>query len=407
MISENVDLNKVRIILFLFLISSFLGSEDLIIADEFEEGDLLSSETFNQIFDTIERINRKIKDSDLFGTWSCSAMKMADGSEANLPFGWTNKDGLAYEITGIQVNFTQTVSGTTSGVNAISTSAPNPFFLDSPIQNRALNGNYLLKNNKIVIKSQAYNSGGSTSYSRSAYSAEFLSPTRLLLTDDDESITCDVASGVPASPTGPIAVNAKTSIDLSWIDTSDNESGFKIYRKPDGSTEFTLLSTLTVSNYSDFNTAEGIGYSYYIVSYNDKGESGKSKVVSATLDSIDPTIVNVSPQNGDEIKLANFPPIVITFSEAIQIICPEEYKNSTPDYCSVGNAGTISTGTPAGPYGFLNVGEKNEVIVTSYPLPGYTGSNLTFTVTISKDFIHDMNGNQLQEDYSWQFTNND
>ena len=38
-------------------------ADDLRIADDFKEGDILSAETFNQIFDTIERINRKITDA--------------------------------------------------------------------------------------------------------------------------------------------------------------------------------------------------------------------------------------------------------------------------------------------------------------------------------------------------------
>ena len=63
----------------------------------------------------------------------------------NLPIGWINKDDLAHEISGVQVNFTQTIQGTTTGVNAITTSIPNPFFLGSPIQDEALNGNYYLK----------------------------------------------------------------------------------------------------------------------------------------------------------------------------------------------------------------------------------------------------------------------
>ena len=110
------------------MISFPVFTDDLKIADDFKEGDILSAETFNQIFDTIERINRKITDNDLFGTWTCSAMKMSLGGEASLPAGWINKDDLAYEISDVQVNFTQTLQGTTTGVNAITTSTPNPFF---------------------------------------------------------------------------------------------------------------------------------------------------------------------------------------------------------------------------------------------------------------------------------------
>ena len=395
-------MQKIRIETFTILLLSILSfptyADDLKVADDFKEGDILSAETFNQIFDTIERINRKITDSDLFGTWSCSAMKMSLGGEASLPTGWINKDDLAHEISGVQVNFTQTVSGTVPGVNAITTSTPNPFFLDSPIDDEALNGNYLLNNNKIVIRSQAYISAGVINYQRGAYSVEFLSPTRILLTDEDESITCDVASGVPASPTGPTAVNAKTSIDLAWVDTSDNETGFKIYRKPDGSGEFTLLTTQTTSSYSDTDTSEGIKYSYYIVSYNDKGESAKSKVVSATLDSILPTVIATNPADGTN---SSGTAVSITFSEAIEIICPSE--NIIPPGQCTGDPAIklVGTGGSGNTYYMGQVGEKG-IIITANPF--VDGANPNYDVTISKDYIFDLNGNQMAEDYTFSFT---
>ena len=395
------DLKKYFLLIFIFLLSFASFASDLKVADDFKEGDILSAETFNQIFDTIERINRKIKDEDLFGTWTCSAMKMADSGEVNLPTGWTNKDDLAYEISGVQVNFTQTIFGTNPGVNAITTSTPNPFFLDSPIQNEALNGNYLLKNNMIVIKSQAYDNGGSTGYSRSAYSAEFLSPSRLLLTDDDESVTCDVASGVPASPTGPTAVNAKTTIDLAWTDTSDNETGFKIYRKPDGATEFTLLTTLTASNYSDTDTSEGIGYSYFVVSYNDKGESAKSKVVSATLDSIKPFVVSTLPADGENY-LGTM--VTVTFNEEVLIKCPEDQQGSGPASaysCNSNAIELVGTGGSGNTYSMGQVGVRYGISISGSPF--VDGANTNYSVTVSKDHIFDLNGNQMEEDFTFSF----
>ena len=67
-------------------------------------------------------------------------------------------------------------------------------------------------------------------------------------------------------------------------------------QKTDGSGEFTLLATLSANSYSDTDTTEGVEYSYYVVSYNDNGESAKSKVVTATQDSISPTVVSTIPR---------------------------------------------------------------------------------------------------------------
>ena len=329
-------------------------------------------------------------------------MKMSAGGEASLPTGWTTKYDLAHEISGVQVNFTQTVEGTTPAANAITSSSPNPFFLGSTIEQEALNGIYLLENNKIVIRSQGYMSGGFLSYSRSAYSAEFLSPTRLLLSDDDESITCDVASAVPAAPTGPTASNEKTSIGLAWSDTSDNETGFKIYRKPDGSGEFTLLATLTTSSYLDADTSEGVRYFYYIVSYNDNGESAKSKVVSATLDSINPFVVSTLPTDGENYTATT---VTITFNEVIEIRCPEGQGAQPPGLAPTCNAGPaielVGTGGSGNTYYMGQVGEKG---ISISGAPFVDGANPNYSVTISKDHIFDLNGNQMEEDFTFSFT---
>ena len=70
---RSVSLNK---LLFgtLFAVACISShADDLIIADDFKSGDLVSADTFNQIFDTIEKVNRTIVDSDLVGVWSCNA----------------------------------------------------------------------------------------------------------------------------------------------------------------------------------------------------------------------------------------------------------------------------------------------------------------------------------------------
>ena len=102
---EDVNLNKFLILPLVF--SIIVSSDDLKIAEDFKEGDIVSAETFNQIFDTLEKINRTVKTEDLIGTWSCDAMTTRETS------GWINK-GLYYSLEGAQVNFSDAVSGTGS-----------------------------------------------------------------------------------------------------------------------------------------------------------------------------------------------------------------------------------------------------------------------------------------------------
>ena len=82
---ENVNLNK--FFLLYLLLPFFISSEDLKIADDFKEGDILSADNFNQIFDIVEKINRTVKDEDLIGIWNCSSINSGSGSADTS--GWT------------------------------------------------------------------------------------------------------------------------------------------------------------------------------------------------------------------------------------------------------------------------------------------------------------------------------
>ena len=107
------------VIVFAFFSSSLLFSDDLQISEDFKEGDVVSAETFNQIFDVIEKVNRTITDEDLLGTWTCSAVVASDSSRSSS--GWADK-GFAYILNDSQLNFTSSfaLSGTTAaGIKSV------------------------------------------------------------------------------------------------------------------------------------------------------------------------------------------------------------------------------------------------------------------------------------------------
>ena len=385
-ILENVNLNK--FLLFNLLLPFFLFSEDLKIADDFQEGDLLSAETFNQIFDTIEKINRTIVTEDLIGTWSCDAMTTRQTD------GWADKS-LYYLLEDAQVNFA-IGSGGTTGINVLTTSSPSPF----KRQSSSFSGEFSVLNNKLFTKNNGENESR-------IWSINFISESRFELTFLETSaqsfpasyssfITCDTTVAVPAAPTSPSAVNAKTSINLTWVDSSVGETGFKVYRKQ-GSNEFSLVSTQTTTSYIDSDTSEGVTYEYYISSYNDNGESKKSKVVSATLDSINPFVVSTLPVDGENYSGTS---VTITFNEVIEIRCPE--GQSGPASCSALPAiELVGTGGSGNTYYMGQVGEKG---ISISGAPFVDGANPNYSVTISKDHIFDLNGNQMEEDFTFSFT---
>jgi len=95
------------------------------------------------------------------------------------------------------------------------------------------------------------------------------------------------SSTPPAAPTNLYAdAPACDQIDLSWTDNSDNEDGFEIERRTDGS-NFTQIDTVgaNVNTYNDTALAEETQYWYRIRAYNDAGDSDYSTTASATTPS--------------------------------------------------------------------------------------------------------------------------
>ena len=398
---EGVSLNKLLILPLIF--SIIVSSDDLKIADDFKEGDIVSAETFNQIFDTIEKINRTVKTEDLIGTWSCDAMTTRETS------GWTNK-GLYYTLEGTQVNFSDAVSGT-GLARVVTTSSPSPL----KRVNSSFTGEFIVLNNKLFTKD-------SEETDSKIYDINFISDSRFELTFLETSaqsfpanyasfLTCDSSAKVPAAPTLPSAVNNKATITLAWTDVSVDETGFKIYRKIDGSSEYTLISTQTETSYSDSDTSEGTKYFYYIVSYNDNGDSAKSLIISATADTIAPTAIASSPANNETVGRQLYE-IIVEFSEKVEIVCPAgDQYGGMPDSCPTsGGAITFtaniegSSRTPSLRYPTLGTGgSKTLRLGTMGSAERFDANQNNIEVTINKDWIRDANGNQMTSDFSFSF----
>jgi hypothetical protein len=94
-------------------------------------------------------------------------------------------------------------------------------------------------------------------------------------------------SGPPAgSPTAPSQLNAilqyksKTAVQLNWVDNSDNESSFEIYRAGGGKSWILLASTkANTTKYVDSKTGWKTKYTYFVLAKNNSGASGPTNTV--------------------------------------------------------------------------------------------------------------------------------
>lgn len=91
-----------------------------------------------------------------------------------------------------------------------------------------------------------------------------------------------------AAPTAPstLAATAVSSnqINLSWVDTSTNESGFKVERSSGTTSNFVQIATLVANStsYGSSNLSLGTSYSFRVRSYNGAGDSVSSSIATAT-----------------------------------------------------------------------------------------------------------------------------
>ena len=92
------------------------------------------------------------------------------------------------------------------------------------------------------------------------------------------------ASGcTPVPPDSLTALRAGRRIALSWIDCSNNESGFIIKRALGKGTNYLVLDTVTTTSYLDtFDISRVNPYYYQVYSYNTVGVS----IIPGTLDSL-------------------------------------------------------------------------------------------------------------------------
>jgi hypothetical protein len=87
-------------------------------------------------------------------------------------------------------------------------------------------------------------------------------------------------SGLAATASGP------TSIGLSWVDESADETGFSIERSLNGSTGWTEVADLAAGTeaWTDTGLSPGTAYYYRVAAYNEYGSSAYSDTANDTTD---------------------------------------------------------------------------------------------------------------------------
>ena len=192
---------KVRLILLLFLIPNLALGAKLNLEKNFEPGDTISSNTFNEILSTLQKINTLPKDEDLLGNWICSAK--GEGYSFGLANGtWKTKGSPPFSVSTINdivVKFTS--SGTLP-------SEDQPYFFEQSLPiiiygiyaapgnpTSDLNGEYVLRDGKLILKSKfSTYTNNPEQYTSEIYTLSVESNDRIFLDNVSRSVICDKQS---------------------------------------------------------------------------------------------------------------------------------------------------------------------------------------------------------------------
>lgn len=183
------------------------------------------------------------------------------------------------------------------------------------------------------------------------------------------NLTAPIVSGFkgltpPATvPNAPSLLSAtpvsSSRINLSWLDNSNNETGFKIERSLDG-VNFSLVGIVgaNVLNYANTGLLPNTTYYYQIKSYTEAGDSSPSNIGNTTTNAPDTTPPTVTITNNkvsgksqynitigatDNVAVKN---MQIVVGGVVKKTCNVKIPSATPSPCSVNiRLNTLTAGT--------------------------------------------------------------
>jgi hypothetical protein len=252
------------------------NAADSIIPFTFKDGQVISADTLNDLFASINSSTQGISSaSELVGTWTCSTYDPT--SAASKTPGMPNSNFSTDSATGLQ-KLVNTWTFTNGGKN-LSMNLATLGGISAQTNNTGTCATTTFEYTTNVVESTLMLSGSTSCISSSGYILPIVktSPYKFRVIVDKTVISCVAVNQPPAIPTNLVATSSSSGVSISWTDNGGSPTGFSILKKVNGA--YTEIGTTSGTSYTD--TTGAVGALYRVKSTNANGSSLASIAVLA------------------------------------------------------------------------------------------------------------------------------
>jgi hypothetical protein len=249
---------------------------DSIIPYTFKDGQVISADTLNDLFDQIKQGTRGYSsEAELNGAWSCKTYDPAPvgtrtAGMANMNYALDADSGI------LAVNQTWTFSnnGTALNMDKVKIGGVSANNTGScPITLTSFDYSAKLIESTLML----LGSGGCIGGTGHALEITRVSPTKFRATTSNNVIVCTSTLQPPSSPVDLTATVASSGVSLTWTANGGNPSSYSVLKKSNGS--YSSIATATSTSFTD--TTGTVGDLYRIKAINSDGTSLASTAAKA------------------------------------------------------------------------------------------------------------------------------
>jgi len=279
-------------IMLVFISFTSLFAADYKTPHRFKDGDVVSADVLNEIFDYIEASKKTVLPQDLVGEWNCTKYRVLYDNNKSLPGTSISNSNLIRYVNNLKLIITAAANGSYiwsspsrnifSSMFAVLDGYSNPTgrYSDECTGNGVMDsmeGDLFVSSPNCLNDLSGYGSGQYPTY-QLQINLNKISSSRVQIHFDNINLMCDIQKMPPAIPTDLKVSVINDVVKLTWIDNSSDEFVFTLLRK-DSDGDWAEVGTVPANTTSFSEPLKTGVHSYRVKSRNDVGDSLGSNVV--------------------------------------------------------------------------------------------------------------------------------